>query len=133
MESINLKKRVGRPKGTTTKRVKQPNEYKYKLKFAQADYDKALETISNQRLELEYLRASVDAARNGEEHYLMLFDQQVKETQAVCDLVFDTVESLKDAFRMGLNHTGEITLLDIEYNLNLLPRFVTHKFLRENK
>jgi hypothetical protein len=126
MESINLKKRVGRPKGTTTKRVKQP-------KLTQADFDQALEIISNQRLEIEYLKASLDVARNAEEHYLMLFDNQVKETQAVCDLVFDTIESLKDAFKMGLNHTGEITALDIEYNLNLLPRFITHKFLKEDK
>jgi ribosomal protein L16 Arg81 hydroxylase len=126
MESINLKKRVGRPKGTTIKRVKQP-------KLTQADFDQALEVIANQRQEIAYLKASLDASRNSEEHFLMLFDNQVKETQAVCDLVFDTVESLKDAFKMGLNHTGEITALDIEYNLNLLPRFITHKFLKEDK
>jgi ribosomal protein L16 Arg81 hydroxylase len=126
MESISLKKRVGRPKGSTTKRVKQP-------KLTQVDFDQALEVIASQRQEIAYLKASLDASINSEEHFLMLFDNQVKKTQAVCDLVFDTIESLKDAFKMGLNHTGEITALDIEYNLNLLPRFITHKFLKEDK
>lgn len=126
MESISLKKRVGRPKGTTNKRVKQP-------KLTQVDFDQALEVIANQRQEIAHLKASLDASRNSEENFLMLFDNQVKKTQAVCDLVFDTIESLKNAFKMGLNHTGEITALDIEYNLNLLPRFITHKFLKEHK
>ena len=124
---INLiKRKVGRPKGSTTKSVKQP-------KLTQADFDIALDIISEQKQEIAYLKASLDAARNGEEHYLMLFDKQVKETQAVCDVVFNTVDALKNAFRIGMDQTGAITLQDIDYNLDLLPRFITHQFLNENK
>lgn len=124
---INLTKgKVGRPKGSTTKSVKQP-------KLTQADFDIALDVISNQRDEIQQLKAALESARNSEEHFLMLFDSQVKETQAVCDLVFDTVNRLKHAFRHGFNQTGEITMQDIDYNLDLLPRFITHKFLREDK
>ena len=124
---INLiKRKVGRPKGSTTKSVKQP-------KLTQADFDIALDIISEQKQEIAYLKASLDAARNGEEHYLMLFDKQVKETQAVCDVVFNTVDALKGAFRIGMDQTGAITLQDIDYNLDLLPRFITHQFLNENK
>jgi hypothetical protein len=124
---INLiKGKVGRPKGSTNKSVKQP-------KLTQADFDIALDIISEQKQEIEYLKGALDAARNSEEHYLMLFDKQVKETQAVCDVVFNTVDALKNAFRIGMDQTGAITLQDIDYNLDLLPRFITHQFLNENK
>lgn len=116
--TINLKKNDAKSKETV---------------LTQADFDLALETIDNQRKEIEYWKEAVVSARNGEEHYLKLFDEEVKINEAMRDVVINTISRLKGAFRMGLGNTGTITIEDIDYNLDLLPRFIEHKFFKEEK
>lgn len=100
---------------------------------AEQGLELAIETINNQLKEIEYWKEAVASARNGEEHYLKLFDEEAKINEAMRDLVINTISRLKGAFRMGLANTGEITIEDIDYNLDLLPRFVEHKFFKEEK
>ena len=116
--SINLKKNDAKSEETL---------------LTKADFDLALETIDNQAKEIEYWKEAVVSARNGEEHYLKLFDEEVKINEAMRDFVINTISRLKGAFRMGISHTGTITIEDIDYNLDLLPRFIEHKFFKEEK
>jgi hypothetical protein len=116
--SINLKKNSAKSEET---------------KLTRADFDLALETIDNQRKEIEYWKEVVASARNGEEHYLDLLDQEYKKNDAMLAYVKGIVQRLKQAFRMGIEQTGKITVEDIDYNLDLLPRFIENKFFKEEK
>lgn len=102
-------------------------------KLTRADFDLALETIDNQAKEIEYWKEAVASARNGEEYYLNLLDQEYKKNDEIFAHVKETIQRLKQAFRMGISQTGQITIQDIDYNLDLLPRFMEHKFFKEEK
>ena len=62
-----------------------------------------------------------------------LLDQEYKKNDEILAHVKETIQRLKQAFRMGISQTGQITIQDIDYNLDLLPRFVEHKFFKEEK
>jgi hypothetical protein len=116
--TINLKKN-----GTKSEKTKLPR----------ADFDLALETINNQLKEIEYWKEAVASARNGEEHYLNLLDQEYKKNDEIFQFVKNNIQRLKYAFKMGFDVTGSVTYADIDYNLDLLPRMLEHKFFKEEK
>jgi hypothetical protein len=102
-------------------------------KLTKADFDLALETIDNQRKEIEYWKEATASARNGEEHYLNLLDQEYKKNDEIFQFVKNNIQRLKYAFKMGFDVTGSVTYADIDYNLDLLPRMLEHKFFKEEK
>jgi hypothetical protein len=104
-----------------------------KTKLTRADFDLALETINNQLKEIEYWKEAVASARNGEEHYLNLLDQEYKKNDEIFQFVKNNIQRLKYAFKMGFDVTGSVTYADIDYNLDLLPRMLEHKFFKEEK
>lgn len=116
--TINLKKNDAKSKETV---------------LTQADFDLALETIDNQRKEIEYWKEAVVSARNGEEHYLNLLDQEYKKSEEILEFVKNTIQRLKYALKMGFDMTGSVTHDDVDYNLELLPRMLKHKFYQEEK
>jgi hypothetical protein len=120
---INLKKKPGRPK-----KVQSTEPIEEKLNEREV-YQ--LEVISKQLNEIEYLREALASARNGEEYYLQLFDNQAKEAEELRQMIKNVVAQMKNAFRMGLRETGEITIQDVDYNLDLIVRFMEHKFFKE--
>lgn len=121
MESISLKKRVGRPKGTTTKRVKQ-------RKLTQADYDTALQTIKMQELALIQLDEYKKMAENNSDYWMERFNLLYEERTRVNYFVKGFVNDLKETFASGMHMTGSIMIEDINYNLDLLPRVMDNKF-----
>lgn len=102
-------------------------------KLTKEDFDIALETINNQVKEIEYWKEAVASARNAEEHYLNLLDKEYRKNDEILAHVKETIQRLKQAFRMAVSQTGGITITDIDYNLDLLPRMVEHKFYQEEK
>lgn len=104
-----------------------------KTALTQEDFDIALETMNNQAQEIEYWKEAVASARNGEEHYLNLLDQEYRKNDEILAHVKETIQRLKQAFRMGISQTGGITINDIDYNLDLLPRMLEHKFYQEER
>lgn len=118
-------------KGTIN--LKKDGAKSEETKLTRADFDLALETIGNQLKEIEYWKEAVASARNGEEHYLNLLDQEYKKNDEILADIKGIVQRLKHAFRFGVEQTGEITIQDIDYNLDLLPRFIEHKFFKEEK
>lgn len=93
----------------------------------------AIQTIDKQLKEIEYWKEAVASARNGEEHYLNLLDQEYRKNDEILAHVKETIQRLKQAFRMGISQTGGITINDIDYNLDLLPRMLEHKFYQEER
>lgn len=79
------------------------------------------------------MEEAVASARNGEEHYLNLLDQEYKKNDEIFQFVKGNIQRLKYAFKMGFDVTGSVTYADIDYNLDLLPRMLEHKFFKEEK
>lgn len=94
----------------------------------QDELDRALATIEKQRVDIEKLKAALATAFQSEEDWISRFDKQVIETEAIVRFVKSTIERLKYAFKMGIDSTGSLTYADIDYNLDLLPRMLDHKF-----
>jgi hypothetical protein len=74
-----------------------------------------------------------NAKAESEEFWLKKFDELAKQHDDVFDFLYRTVQQMKDAFNKGALMTGEITLEDVEYHMNLLLRFVAHRFLKEDE
>ena len=121
--AIDIRKKPGRPK-----KIKSTEPIEEKLSEREV-YQ--LEVISKQLNEIEYLREALAAARNGEEYWLQLFDNQAKQSEELRQMIKDTIARMKNAFRMGVREAGEITIQDIDYNLDLIVRFMEHKFFKE--
>lgn len=123
--AINLTKKAGRPK-----KVKPVEPIEEKLNDREV-YQ--LELIHKQSIEIEHLREALASARNGEEYWLQLFDTSVKEAEELRQMIKDLIARMKNAFRMGARETGEITIQDVDYNLDLIVRFMEHKFFKKTQ
>ena len=122
---INLTKKAGRPK-----KVKPVEPIEEKLNDREV-YQ--LELIHKQSIEIENLREALASARNGEEYWLQLFDTSVKEAEELRHMIKNTIAAMKNSFRMGARETGEITIQDVDYNLDLIVRFMEHKFFKKTE
>jgi hypothetical protein len=72
-------------------------------------------------------------AREDAREWANRFDKLAKEQEEMRKFVKTTINQLKNAFSHGIYATGTITREDINYNLDLLPRMMDHKFFKEEK
>jgi hypothetical protein len=72
-------------------------------------------------------------AREDAREWANRFDKLAKEQEEMRQFVKSTIQRLKYSFKMGFDVTGSVTYADIDYNLDLLPRMMDHKFFKEEK
>lgn len=101
------------------KQSKQAIEAKKLLVDTQYAYTELLEIIASKN--------------KSEEFWIQKFDKLAKQHDDVFAFLYKTINDMKDAFNKGALLTGEVTLEDAEYHMNLILRLVAHRFLKEEK
>ena len=75
----------------------------------------------------------VSSRNQNDEYWTDKFDKLAKEHDDVFKFLYETVQGMKDAFRKGIELTGDLTMEDFIYHMNLLLRMIEHRFLQEEK
>lgn len=75
----------------------------------------------------------ISSRNEGQDFWIDKFKKLSKEHDDVFKFLYETVEGMKDAFRRGIDLTGDLTMEDFTYHMDLLLRMIAHKFLKEEK
>jgi hypothetical protein len=75
----------------------------------------------------------IGSRNQSEDFWIDKFDKLSKEHDDVFKFLYETVQGMKDAFRRGIELTGDLTMEDFTYHMNLLLRMIEYKFLQEEK
>lgn len=111
---------------------------KQHIKLLQNEISKLSKKLASQEIQLTDTQAahaeliSILTNKNDQcEHWITEFDNLAKEHDQVFAFLYETVNKMKEVFKKATVLTGEITLEDTEYHMNLILRLVAHKFLKE--
>ena len=132
--AIDLRKeKPGRPKGSKTKTKKDLVQPVEETTLTKEDFDVAVETIKNLQEHVEYWKRMAHIAGEDADKWVARFDILAKEQEALQQFIKYNILELKRAFKLGVNMTGQITIEDTNYNLDLLQRMIDYKFFNEEK
>jgi hypothetical protein len=132
--AIDLRKgKAGRPKGSKTKTEKSLVQPVEETTLTKEDFDVAVETIRNLQEHVEYWKRMAHVAGEDADKWVARFDILAKEQEALQQFIKYNILELKRAFKLGVNMTGQITIEDTNYNLDLLQRMIDYKFFNEEK
>jgi hypothetical protein len=132
--AIDLRKgKAGRPKGSKTKTKKDLVQPVEETTLTKEDFDVAVETIRNLQEHVEYWKRMAHVAGEDADKWVARFDILAKEQEALQQFIKYNILELKRAFKLGVNMTGQITIEDTNYNLDLLQRMIDYKFFNEEK
>jgi hypothetical protein len=132
--AIDLRKgKAGRPKGSKTKTKKSLVQPVEETTLTKEDFDVAVETIRNLQEHVEYWKRMAHVAGEDADKWVARFDILAKEQEALQQFIKYNILELKRAFKLGVNMTGQITIEDTNYNLDLLQRMIDYKFFNEEK
>ena len=132
--AIDLRKdKAGRPKGSKTKTKKSMVQSVEETTLTKEDFDVAVETIKNLQEHVEYWKRMAHIAGEDADKWVARFDILAKEQEALQQFIKYNILELKRAFKLGVNMTGQITIEDTNYNLDLLQRMIDYKFFNEEK
>jgi hypothetical protein len=132
--AIDLRKgKAGRPKGSKTKTKKSLVQPVEETTLTKEDFDVAVETIRNLQEHVEYWKRMAHVAGEDADKWVAQFDILAKEQEALQQFIKYNILELKRAFKLGVNMTGQITIEDTNYNLDLLQRMIDYKFFNEEK
>ena len=132
--AIDLRKgKAGRPKGSKTKTKKSMVQPVEETTLTKEDFDVAVETIKNLQEHVEYWKRMAHIAGEDADKWVARFDILAKEQEALQQFIKYNILELKRAFKLGVNMTGQITIEDTNYNLDLLQRMIDYKFFNEEK
>ena len=115
-------------KAKTKKDLVQPVE---ETTLTKEDFDIAVETIKNLQEHVEYWKRMAHIAGEDADKWVARYDILAREQEELQQFTKSNVTQLKRAFKIGMEVTGQITVEDIEYNLDLLPRMIDHRFFKE--
>ena len=132
--AIDLRKgKAGRPKGSKTKTKKSMVQSVEDTTLTKEDFDVAVETIKNLQEHVEYWKRMAHITGEDADKWVSKFDILAKEQEALQQFIKYNILELKRAFKLGVNMTGQITIEDTNYNLDLLQRMIDYKFFSEEK
>jgi hypothetical protein len=132
--ALDLRKgKAGRPKGSKTKTKKDLVQPVEETTLTKEDYQIALETIKNLQEHVDYWNRMAHIAGEDADKWVARFDILAKEQEALQQFIKYNIMELKRAFKLGINMTGQITIEDVNYNLDLLQRMIDYKFFSEEK
>jgi hypothetical protein len=132
--AIDLRKgKAGRPKESKTKTKKSLVQPVEETTLTKEDFDVAVETIRNLQEHVEYWKRMAHVAGEDADKWVARFDILAKEQETLQQFIKYNILELKRAFKLGVNMTGQITIEDANYNLDLLQRMIDYKFFNEEK
>jgi hypothetical protein len=97
------------------------------------ELDDCKNMLANTQTAYSELLDIIGSRNEDQDFWIDKFDKLSKEHDDVFEFLYETVQKMKEAFKKGAVMTGEITLEDAEYHMNLILRLVAHKFLQEEK
>ena len=97
------------------------------------ELDDCKNMLANTQTAYSELLDIIGSRNEDQDFWIDKFDKLSKEHDDVFQFLYETVQKMKEAFKKGAVMTGEITLEDAEYHMNLILRLVAHKFLQEEK
>jgi len=132
--AIDLRKgKAGRPKGSKTKTKKSMVQSVEETTLTKEDFDVAVETIKNLQEHVEYWKRMAHIAGEDADKWVARYDILAREQEELQQFIKSNVTQLKRAFKIGMEVTGQITIEDTNYNLDLLQRMIDYKFFNEEK
>jgi hypothetical protein len=130
--AIDLRKgKPGRPKGSKTKTKKSLVQPVEETTLTKEDFDVAVETIRNLQEHVEYWKRMAHVAGEDADKWVARFDILARDQEELQQFIKSNVTQLKRAFKMGMELTGQITVEDINYNLDFLPRMMDYRFFKK--
>lgn len=113
---------------------------KQHIKMLQDELVKKCEEIANLKSMVTDIQTAyselieiIGSRNESQEFWIDKFEKLSKEHDDVFKFLYETVQGMKDAFRRGIELTGDLTMEDFTYHMNLLLRMIEYKFLQEEK
>jgi len=97
------------------------------------ELDDCKNMLANTQIAYSELLDIISSNNESTDFLLEKFDKLSKEHDEVFEFLFETITKIKDAFRKGIQVTGDLTIDDCSYHMDLLLRMVAHRFLQEEK